>query len=307
MNNKDVALVVLAAGMGSRYGGLKQMDAFGPSGESIIDYSVYDAIKAGFTKIIFVIRKDFHEIFENQFRSKIKDDRVTLHFVDQELSDIPHPEYATSDRVKPWGTGHALWACRSVLDCPFAVINGDDFYGFKAFQSIYDYLSVETAQDDSNYVMVAYQVQNTLSDNGTVSRGVCELTEDGTLQKVTERTKIARYKDDRVYFWTTDTDRTYLADETPVSMNFWGMHHNVFNHIQTSFADFIKERGQELKSEYYLPLIITELLNLQHIKVAVEVTDQPWFGVTYPEDKQEVKDMITHLVETGEYGKELWG
>ena len=246
-------LVILAAGMGSRYGGLKQLDEVGPNGEAIIDYSLYDAIRAGFGKVIFVIRIDFAAEFKARFEPNLKG-RIEVGYVYQSLDKIPGGSIINPEREKPWGTAHATLMAESAVHEPMAVINADDFYGSKAYQVMADFLTSST--DDGEYSMVGYNVANTLSEFGTVSRGVCNTDKDGNLTTVVERTKIKRDEGDIFYY--EDDMRFKLEEDTPVSMNFWGLKPNVFKYLNEGFKEFLSLTGNELKSEYFIPLLIND-------------------------------------------------
>ena len=294
-------LVILAAGMGSRYGGLKQLDEVGPNGEAIIDYSLYDAIKAGFGKVVFVIRTDFAEAFKARFEPHLKD-KIATEYVYQSLEKIPEGSVIHPERMKPWGTSHATLMAETAVNEPMAVINADDFYGNKAYQVMANFLTSST--DDNEYSMVGYNVANTLSEFGTVSRGVCNTDKDGNLTTVVERTKIKR--DDDGIFYYEDEERFKLEENTPVSMNFWGFKPNVFKYLNEGFKDFLTEHGNELKSEYYIPLLINDNIIKGNIRTKVLQCDSPWFGVTYKEDKPMVQQRIKDLIESGAYPQNLW-
>jgi UTP-glucose-1-phosphate uridylyltransferase len=294
-------LVILAAGMGSRYGGLKQLDEVGPNGEAIIDYSLYDAIRAGFGKVVFVIRTDFAEPFKARFEPKLKG-LIEVEYVYQSLDKIPAGFELNPEREKPWGTSHALLMAEYVVKEPMAVINADDFYGRKAYEVMADFLTTST--DDSEYSMVGYNVANTLSEFGSVSRGVCNRDENGYLTTVVERTKIQRDTDGIFYY---ETDGRYpLEEDTPVSMNFWGLKPNVFGYLNEGFKKFLMENGNELKSEYYIPLLINDNIVAGRISTKVISCDSPWFGVTYKEDKPFVQERIKLLIDSKEYPNKLW-
>lgn len=300
-NNIKPTLLVLAAGMGSRYGGLKQMDAFGPNGETILDYSIYDAIRAGYGKVVFVIRKSFERDFRNFFAGKF-DDAIQVEFVFQELDDLPEGSNSYPDREKPWGTAHAVWVARNVIDEPFAVINADDFYGRMTFQVLSDHFNKGEGKE---YVLVSYPLQNTLSDHGTVNRGVCSVNKDGYLQSIVETLKIA-YNDEGGIIYPDVAGQKPLSGETPVSMNFWGFYPDYFDYAEDYFVDFLKERGEEPKSEFFIPLLIEDLIKRQEKSVAVLSSDEAWFGVTYQEDKPIVIDKLNGLIKKGEYPEKLW-
>ena len=294
-------LIILAAGMGSRYGGLKQLDEVGPNGEAIIDYSLYDAITAGFGKVVFIIRTDFAEAFRERFDPKLKG-RIEVEYVYQSLDKIPAGFTLSPQREKPWGTAHALLMADGAANEPMAVINADDFYGKKAYQAMADFLT--SSNDPSEYAMVGYNVENTLSDHGTVSRGVCETDSEGYLTTVVERTKI-KGEEDGIFFYEEDGKHP-LNPKSPVSMNFWGLKPNVFSYLKEGFASFLTLHGHELKSEYYIPLLINDNIVNGNIRTKVIECDSPWFGVTYIEDKPIVKGRIAQLIEEGVYPKELW-
>jgi NDP-sugar pyrophosphorylase family protein len=294
-------LIILAAGMGSRYGGLKQLDEVGPNGEAIIDYSLYDAIRAGFGKVIFVIRRDFEAAFKERFDPKLKG-RIAVEYVYQALDKLPEGFTLPAERQKPWGTAHALLMADGVANEPFAVINADDFYGNKAYQAMAGFLN--SSVDPAEYSMIGYNVENTLSDHGTVSRGVCETDADGYLTTVVERTKIIG-ETDGIYFYEEDGKHP-LNPKSPVSMNFWGLKPNVFGYLKEGFAQFLKAHGNELKSEYYIPLLVNDNIVNGNIKTKVIECDSPWFGVTYIEDKPIVKGKIDQLISDGVYPEHLW-
>lgn len=296
-------LLVLAAGLGSRYGGLKQMDGLGPNGESIIDYSVYDAVKAGFGKVIFVLREeiveDFYDLFANKYKSKIVVDHVVQH-----LSDIPEGIHLNPERVKPWGTCHAVLSARGKLSEPFAVINGDDFYGFEAFNVMADFLGEANPEELYNQAMVGYTLKNTLSDNGYVSRGICTADKDNYLTGVTERTHIEKPGDKIVYIDGAET--VVLKGDEIVSMNFWGFTPAVLPAFSKIFHGFMTEKGQELKSEFYIPYATNILIEKGEIRVKVLESDAKWFGVTYSEDRDMVVEKLNGLIAGGVYPDRIW-
>ncbi|MBU8892894.1 MAG: nucleotidyltransferase [Bacteroidales bacterium] len=299
----DLTLLVLAAGMGSRYGGLKQLDQVGPSGETIIDYSVYDAIEAGFNKIVFIIRKDIEkdmkELLFDKYSKKIK-----IEYVFQELNKIPEGVELPADRVKPWGTGHAVLMAKDIINEPFVVINADDFYGKSAFKVVANYMQSKQDNLKGKNCMAGYLLKNTLSEYGQVSRGVCEVNDQNELVEITERTKIG-WKNGKI---VTDNDGNDLElnGDVYVSMNFWGFTPDVFSELEAEFIKFIDENASDIKSEYYIPSIVSHQMNnsLATFKV-LEATDQ-WFGVTYKEDKPLVINKINELTHTGEYPEKLW-
>ena len=299
----DLTLLVLAAGMGSRYGGLKQLDQVGPSGETIIDYSVYDAIEAGFNKIVFIIRKDIekemNELLFDKYSTKIK-----IEYVFQELEKIPEGIKLPADRVKPWGTGHAVLMAKDVINEPFVVINADDFYGKSAFKVVADYMKNQGNDLNGKNCMAGYLLKNTLSDHGYVSRGVCKVNEQNQLIEITERTKIG-IKDNKIVA-DNDGKDLILDGDVYVSMNFWGFTPDVFPELESEFKKFIINNSSNIKSEYYIPSIVSHQINndLANVKV-LEASDQ-WFGVTYKEDKPLVIDKIKELTRLGKYPHKLW-
>ena len=298
-------LCILAAGMGSRYGSLKQVEAFGPSGETIIDYSVYDAIKAGFGKIVFVIRESIEAEFKEVFGEKFGR-YIDVEFVFQELNNIPEGYQVNPERSKPWGTAHAVWVARDVINEPFGVINADDFYGRDAFLRLGGYLSAVSPGNTSNYCMVGFELRNTLSDFGHVNRGECVTDEKGFLISVTERLKIQRNDLGIIQYPGANGEMVTLAEDTPVSMNMWGCLPNIFEEFQHRFEKFLAERGEELKSEFYIPTLISQLIDEEKIFLKMIRTDSPWFGVTYKDDKPMVVESLARLVEQGVYPSTLW-
>lgn len=296
-------LFVLAAGMGSRYGGLKQLDGLGPNGETIMDYSIYDAIQAGFGKIVFVIRR----VFEQDFRDKVVSkyiSRIPVEIVFQDLDNLPAGFKCPEGREKPWGTNHAVLMGKDVIKEPFAVINADDYYGSESFKVLADYLtSIEGTE--GKYAMVGYRVCNTLSEGGTVARGVCETNTEGYLTKVTERTKIIREEDGKIRFIEPE-GKEELAENTPVSMNMWALTPDYFKHSEEFFIEFLKEHGQELKSEFFIPLMIDVLINSGKATCKVLDTPSKWFGVTYATDRPSVVAKFQELVDNGTYPSPLF-
>lgn len=295
-------LFVLAAGMGSRYGGLKQIDGLGPNGETIMDYSVYDALRAGFGKVVFVIRKDFEEAFREVVISKYAD-KVPCEVCFQSVDKVPEGCTYNLERTKPWGTNHAVLMAKGLINEPFAVINADDFYGRESFQVLADYLkSVEGTT--GKYCMVGYRVANTLSENGSVSRGVCATDENGYLTDVVERTKIEKVGDKIIY--TEDGVDTEIAPNSPVSMNMWGFTPEYFEYVEKAFVEFLQARGQELKSEFYIPTLVNDMIRSGKATCKVLDTTSKWFGVTYAEDRPQVVMKINNLVREGVYPEKLF-
>jgi NDP-sugar pyrophosphorylase family protein len=296
-------LLFLAAGMGSRYGGLKQLDKFGPNGETLMEYSIYDGIKAGFEKIVFVIRRDFEQAFKETYIDKIKD-KIEVDYVFQELTALPEGFSVPEGREKPWGTGHAILAAKNAIHEPFAVLNADDFYGREGYRITHEFLANLDQYNSTTYTIIGYPLPKTLSDHGHVSRGVCEVDAEGNLIKVTERLKIAREKDGIYYH---ENGKSFLLPEdTSVSMNLMGFDPTFFDYLDTYFVDFLKESIGNLKSEYLLPSVVNELAITNQVKVKVLKTDAQWFGVTYQEDRPIVIQKIKDMVDKGIYPSNLW-
>ncbi len=287
----DATLVVLAAGMGSRFGGLKQLEPMGPGGEALLDFSVYDAKEAGFNKVVFIIKHEIEEDFKRLVGSRIEK-FIDVEYVFQELDMLPEGFTCPADRVKPWGTAHAVYCCKDVVKAPFAVINADDFYGKNAYKQVYEFLKKQSGE----YGMVGFRLENTLTENGTVSRGVCEV-KDGYLETVTERTKIADCK------YTEDDGKTWikLPEDTVVSMNFWGFTPDIFGYLERELKTFFAEKINVPKAECYLPFVVSTLMENGEKKVSVMVAEDKWYGVTYKEDKDTVVKALLEKVNRGEY------
>ena len=296
-----MTLMILAAGMGSRYGGLKQIDPIGENGEFIIDFSVFDAIRAGFDKVVFIIKKEnfdnFKETVGKRFEGKIK-----VEYAFQELYDLPNGFSVPEGRTKPWGTAHAVLAARKIINEPFAVINADDFYGYDCFLKLAEHLKKAQTADTPDYCLIGYKIYNTLTDHGSVSRGVCE-TKDGKLLNIVERTKI--FKSENGAYFEIDGEKQFLSEDTVVSMNSWGFTPDIFEKIKPLFEDFLKSHINEEKSEYYLPTAIEDIKSKGMCTVSVYSTSGQWYGVTYKEDKPYVKAGIRNLIEEGKYPKRL--
>ena len=299
-------LVVLAAGMGSRYGGLKQVDPVGPSGEAILDYSVFDAIRGGFGKIVFIIRKDIEEAFRAQVGAKYEG-IIPVEYAFQDLADIPAPHKVPEGRTKPWGTAHAVRSARNVVREPFAVINADDFYGRDAFARLGAFLNTEAQRhgDKMNLAMVGYRLDRTLSENGSVARGICEIAANGTLRGVTEMTKLVK-AGDAAENREDEANPVKVPLDARVSMNCWGFTPKLFDELEDRFQRFLAARGAELKSEWYIPFVVDELIREGKASCTVLPTDSSWFGVTYREDKPFVVGEIRKLVDAGEYPATLF-
>ncbi|MFT4095205.1 MAG: sugar phosphate nucleotidyltransferase [Niabella sp.] len=294
-------LVILAAGMASRYGSMKQVEAFGPSGETIMDYSIADAAKAGFGKIVFLIRKQFEENFRNLFASKL-DGKVDYEFAFQELDMYLDGAAIPADRTKPWGTGHAVLCTKDVVSTPFAVINADDFYGYDAFKKAVDFLTTDC--NEKTYAVIAYPLINTLSEHGTVNRGVCGLNGKGDLASIVERIGIG-VAGDKITV-EDGLEPAELSRDTVVSMNFWCFHPSVYDLYEQDFKTFIKERLTVPKSEFLIPAVVDNFIKDGGV-VKVIPTSAQWFGVTYKEDAPAVQKQLNSLIEKGEYSTNLWG
>lgn len=296
-------LVIMAAGMGSRYGGLKQIDPVGPSGEIVLDYSVYDAIQAGFGKVVFIIRPDIEEVFKEKIGVKFKD-KIETAYAFQTLENIPARFSVPEGRVKPWGTGQAVLVAREHVTGPFAVLNADDFYGRASFKVLADELSA-TPVDSTDSCMVGFYIKNTISPHGGVTRAQC-IMEDGYLQRVIERFEIER-KDDGVIRFRDDGDLKEMADDEFTSMNMWGFTPHLFDYLEKDFIRFLTKEGGALKSEYLLPTIIDQMIQEGATRVNVLPTDEKWMGVTYTDDKPLVMAGIRELIDQGLYPENLWG
>lgn len=295
-------LLIMAAGMGSRYGSLKQLDGIGPNNETILDYSIFDALKAGFDKVVFVIRKNFSDEFYKHVISKIEK-YTECHCVFQELDDIPSGFSLPPDREKPWGTAHAILMAKDVVKEPFAAINADDFYGREAYIAMANFLSKINIKSN-NYAMVGYEIMKTLSESGSVSRGVCEVDNNNMLLSVLERKKISA--ENNTIFDVVDDKKIFLRGNETVSMNFWGFTPTFFHYIEKYFVDFLNEHINEQKSELYIPTVIFELLKKKEASVEVLNCGAKWFGVTYKEDRPNVANNVAALIKNGIYPEKLW-
>lgn len=304
---KEPVLVIMAAGMGSRYGGLKQIDPVDSWGNIIIDYSIYDAIEAGFKKIIFIIKKENEQDFRQGIGQRAAK-HAEVAYIYQELTNLPEGFEVPEGRVKPFGTAHAVLCCKDVIDGPFAVINSDDYYGKSAFHQIYDYLS--SVQDDEkyHYVMVGYRLGNTLTENGHVSRGCCITDDNGNLVSVTEHTMIVKRENGAAYSEDNGENWNDISPETVVSMNMWGFGKSFIKELEDRFAGFLKENlpVNPLKCEYFLPFVVTELLKEDQADVKVLKSEDKWYGVTYHEDKQSVVDALASMRKKGMYPEKVW-
>ncbi|PIQ11624.1 MAG: nucleotidyltransferase [Ignavibacteriales bacterium CG18_big_fil_WC_8_21_14_2_50_31_20] len=303
MKTNKPTLLILAAGLGSRYGSLKQIDKIGPSGERIIDYSVYDAIKAGFGKVVYVIRKSFEEEFKEVIIDVLPTE-IETDYVFQELDSLASDIKTNPDRTKPWGTGHALLTASSAIENSFAVINADDFYGADSFKLAYNFL-ISVDDEPSEHALIGYKLINTMSDYGSVSRGVCEVDEDNFMNSIIERTEIIK-NEGKILFKDEQSNVKELSGSEIVSMNMFAFKNSIFNRYQKSFDNFLKKNGNDLKREFYLPSVVDELIKSKLAKVKVIETTEQWFGLTYKEDKEMVKTRISNLVKQGKYPTKLW-
>ena len=297
-------LVVLAAGVGSRYGGLKQIEAVGPNGAIVIEYSVYDAIRAGFDRVVCVIRRDI----ETDFRALVSarfEKHIPVDYVFQDMTDLPAGYALPADRKKPWGTGHAVLACRDVVKSPFAVINADDFYGRLSYEALGTFLK-GVKPDSGNYSMVGFTLRNTLSEHGHVARGVCEVDGQGLMKRVVERTNIEK-TETGARFAEANGGWTALTGDEVVSMNMWGLTPSLFPHLQREFPIFLEKNAANPKAEFFLPTVVDGLVGSGKASVKVLSTPEHWFGVTYPQDKAVVVEGIRKLVDKGVYPEKLWG
>ena len=295
-----LTLLVLAAGIGSRYGGIKQIDGFGPSGETIMDYSLFDAIRAGFTKVVFIVRQEILDVVREKFEPRAKG-KIEIDFVVQPQNKFIPEQYQNPERLKPWGTGHAILCARHIINEPFVVINADDFYGRDAFASVAGFF----ARDRSGaHAMVGYKLQSVLSEHGSVSRGVGEMDQDGFLKSVVERITVV-IEDGKIISKEKDGD-VALSPDAPTSMNFWGFHPQVFNLTARMFDDFVEKHHKNIKAEFFIPLMVNDMIMQGIGKVKVLEGGNIWFGVTYKEDKDAVSAKIKELVNKGEYPENLW-
>ncbi|MDO5462612.1 MAG: sugar phosphate nucleotidyltransferase, partial [bacterium] len=295
-----------AAGMGSRYGGLKQIDSVGPSGETIMDYSIYDAIRAGFDKVVFIIRKDFEEAFREKIVAKYEG-KIKIELAFQDPLDLPAGCTFPEGREKPWGTAHAIRSARNVIDAPFAAINADDFYGTDAFMQLGKVLAnIDCAAEPKQFAMVGYRLDQTLSENGSVARGICEVADDGKLIGVTEMTKIVQKADGTIQNEEDPENPNPLKGDCRVSLNLWGFTPALFDGMEERFTTWFKEHEGQLKAEWYIPFYVDELVKAGKATVDVIPTNSCWFGVTYREDKPVVVEAIQKMVDEGVYPAKLW-
>lgn len=304
---KKPVLVIMAAGMGSRYGGLKQMDPVDENGHIIMDFSIYDAIRAGFEKVVFIIKKENEALFKECVGDRVAK-KMQVEYVFQDLHNLPEGYIVPEGREKPWGTGHAVLSCLSAVDGPFVVINADDYYGREAFQIIYDFLTTHQDDEKYQYTMVGYYLKNTLTENGHVARGVCIADEEGKLTGITERTRIEKHADGPAYTEDDGETWTKLPEDTIVSMNMWGFTSGILQELNNRFARFLEEnlRKNPLKCEYFLPFVVDELLKENKAEVTVLKSPDRWYGVTYKEDKPVVVEAIKNMRSAGLYPQGNW-
>jgi UTP-glucose-1-phosphate uridylyltransferase len=295
-------LLILAAGMGSRFGGLKQVEPVGPNGEAIIDYSIYDAIRAGFGKVVFIIRESFADAFKENFDKKLKG-KIEVDYVFQELNMLPEGFTLPAGREKPWGTAHAILVAKDVINEPFCALNADDFYGFNAYKAMAKFLTEST--DPKEYAMVGYNLNNTLSEFGSVSRGICEEDANKNLVKIVETLKIVK-RENEIISIENDGSETSLTGNEIASMNNWGFKPSVFGQLEKRFTQFLKTEIDKPKSEMYIPSVVFDLIDDKEATVKVLEANSPWFGVTYKEDKPFVIEKINALIAKGEYPKKIW-
>jgi len=295
-------LLILAAGMGSRFGGLKQVEPVGPNGEAIIDYSIYDAIRAGFGKVVFIIRESFADAFKENFDKKLKG-KIEVEYVFQELNMLPEGFTLPEGREKPWGTAHAILVARNVLNEPFCALNADDFYGFNAYKAMAKFLTDST--DPKEYAMVGYNLNDTLSEFGSVSRGICEEDANKNLVKIVETLKIVK-RENEIISIENDGSETSLTGNEIASMNNWGFKPSVFDQLEKRFTEFLKTEIDKPKSEMYIPSVVFDLIDDKEATVKVLEANSPWFGVTYKEDKPFVIEKINALIAKGEYPEKIW-
>lgn len=301
---QEITLVVLAAGMGSRYGGLKQLDALGPNGESVMDYSVFDAIRAGFDRVVFIIRKDFEKEFREHIGSRY-DGKIKVDYAFQSLSDLPGGYKVPEGREKPWGTGHAVYSAREIINGPFAVINADDFYGEDCYRKLAGFLKNCQDSEKISGCIATFVLENTLSENGSVSRGLCSISDDSLLKKVVEHTTISRNAEGKVIS-LFEGNELELTGKEQVSMNAWGFSGKIVEKLTALFEEFLAARGTELKSEFYLPGAVDRLINDNIANITVLNSTDNWFGVTYREDKPFVQAAIRKLIADGRYPETLF-
>lgn len=299
-------LVILAAGMGSRFGGLKQIEPIGPNGEIIIDYSIYDSKKYGFGKVVFIIKKENEQSFKEAIGDRVSK-HIEVEYVFQELSDLPNGYSVPKDRVKPWGTGHALLCCKDVVRENFAVINADDFYGPSAFRLLGEFLTNTKNEEKPEYCLVTYSLGNTLSEIGTVSRGVCKVNNDGFLQTIDETKKLQKIDKEIVSLDADDKIVNSFSDDTPVSMQTWGFTPNLFEQLESGLVEFLNDKNENpLTGEYFIPVEIDKMINSNKVNVKTLPSVDSWFGITYKEDRELAVNSINKMIKDGIYPEKLW-
>ena len=296
-------LLILAAGVGSRYGGIKQLDRIGPNGETLLDYSIYDAVQAGFDKVVFIIKESLEAGFKEMFINRLRD-QIEVDYVFQEIWMVPEGILVPDERQKPWGTGHAVLMAEDRIDKPFAVINADDFYGRKAYEAVAGYYQSWTPEKANDYCMIGYHLDRTLSEFGSVSRGICQLNGENELVDVVERTSIERTKTGIMY--KDGNEAFVLPDGSVVSMNFWGFTPSFFSHLKSGFDSFIRKNYENLKAEFYIPSMVNTMIKSGEARVKVLSCDEQWFGMTYQEDRIIVVESIRALIHKGVYPQKLW-
>jgi NDP-sugar pyrophosphorylase family protein len=295
------ALLIMAAGMGSRFGGLKQIEPMGPEGATLLDYSIFDALRVGFGKVVFIIRRDIEDDFKKAVGRKWEK-RVSVRYVFQELGMVPEGFRVPEARQKPWGTGHAIWVAQNAIQEPFAVINADDYYGRSGFKVLAEFLKKSKS---ARYAMVGFLLKKTLSDHGPVSRGVCQITSSRFLKKVIERTRIEK-KGSQIGYLDEREKKHLLTGKETVSMNMWGFTPALFGQLEKGFHAFLKQKGREEKSEFLIPAVVDGLIQKKKATVKVLPTKDPWFGMTYPQDKEFVRGQLQRLIHLGKYPEKLW-
>ena len=304
---EKTSLVIMAAGAGSRFGGPKQITPVGPSGEKIIDYSVFDAIRAGFNEIIFVVSEQMAEDFKEAVGDRVAE-RIPVKYAVQRLDDIPENFSVPDGRTKPWGTGHAIYACRDILDCPFMVINADDFYGRESFSVLHDFLvNIDKDAQQMQFAMAGYKLENTLPKIGTVSRGICETDENGNLKSIEELTKIS-FRHGGICYTEDDEYYSELSPKAVTSLNCWAFDNRILEQLGWRFAEFLDYHNGDgnLKCEFFLPTVVNDLINEREATVKVITTHEKWYGMTYKEDKETVSNAINKMIENGKYPQKLW-
>ena len=299
----DKAIAILAAGIGNRYGGFKQMDPVGPNGEYIIDYSVYDAVRAGFNKVVFIVRQDIEEDFKATIGKRVADS-IETYYSTQALDDFPEGIEVNPDRTKPWGTVQAVLTCSNLINCPFAVVNADDFYGKESYKKLSQFLGT-VSPDNNDYSMVGFKIKNTLSKYGSVTRGVCKSRENGMLESIVETSEIG-CRDNQICFEDSAGNISELDEDALVSMNMWGFTRSIFGLLEEEFGTFLKSYSKDLKRELVIPTSVNDLIAKGKASVKVLSTSSNWFGITYPDDKEEVISRIRQLIQLGEYPDNLW-